>query len=79
MGTLNESSSLSFKECSNSLFRRLLATTGGELDESNSNIVFQALERLYYYNQAWSVQTGLLIELLVDYQREIDQFKVMSG
>lgn len=72
---------LSFSKSSYGLFRALLATVGGNLDESNSTVVLQAVDFLLYSNSDWSVSVRSVIAELQDQQLAFDEFEleVMAG
>ncbi|GAH94254.1 unnamed protein product [marine sediment metagenome] len=70
---------LSLSKSSYRLFRKLLATTGGELDDSNSTVILQAVEQLSYRNYPWSVSVRSIIEVLQDQQLEFERFGRVAG
>jgi len=67
---------LSFSKSSYKQFRRLLATVGGNLDESNSDVVLQAVDFLLYSNSDWSVSVRSVIAELQDQQLAFDEFEL---
>lgn len=70
---------LSLSQSSYRQFRRLLATVGGNLDDSNSAIVLQAVNFLLYSNSDWSVSVRSTIEVLQDQQLAFDHSGVIAG
>lgn len=70
---------LIFSKSSYRMFRRLLATVGGYMNESNSTVILQAVEQLAHRNHDWSQSVKSIIDELQDQQLAFDHSEVIAG